>query len=235
MNAQPEAGQTVIVGHIDGADTAWIRQELHARDLPHQVVQTLAGEELPAHPARAVVLGGPMSVYAEAQTPVVARELAWLAAIVDAGVPVLGICLGSQLLAHALGGRAVPGAQGLEYGLVEVRRTEEEHPLSEAMAGTYFSFHTDTFEPPSGAPLLAISDSYPQAWSLGSALAVQFHPEISPDGVRQLIGHEGPKLRAAGIDPDAMLAAAIAAEGNSRSQAAALIGGWLDLYPTPSP
>lgn len=235
MSAKPETGQTVIVGHIDGADTAWIGQELHARGLPYRVVQTLAGEELPAHPARAVVLGGPMSVYAEAQTPVVARELAWLAAIVDAGVPVLGICLGSQLLAHALGGRAVPGAQGLEYGLVEVRRTEAEHPLSEAMAGTYFSFHTDTFEPPPGAPLLAVSDRYPQAWSLGSALAVQFHPEISPDGVRQLIGHEGPKLRAAGIDPEAMLAAALAAEGNSRRQAAALIGGWLDLHPTRSP
>lgn len=235
MSAQPEAGQTVIVGHIDGADTAWIRQELHARGLPYQVVQTLAGEELPAHPARAVVLGGPMSVYAEAQTPVVARELAWLAAIVDAGVPVLGICLGSQLLAHALGGRAVPGARGLEYGLVEVRRTEAEHPLSDAMSGTYFSFHTDTFEPPPGASLLAVSDRYPQAWSLGSALAVQFHPEISPDGVRQIIGHEGPKLRAAGIDPDAMLAASLAAEGSSRSQAAALIGGWLDLYPTPNP
>lgn len=229
MSAQPEGGQTVIVGHIDGADIAWILQELDARGLPHQVVQTMTGEELPAHPARAIVLGGPMSVYEETETPFVIRELAWLSALVEAGVPVLGICLGSQLLAHALGGQAVPGTSGLEYGLIEVRRTAAEHPLSSALEDTFFSFHTDTFEPPPGVPLLAVSDRYPQAWAVGSAVAVQFHPEISPAGVRQIITHEGPKLRAAGIDPDAMLEEALAAQETSRSSAAALIGGWLDL------
>lgn len=226
------AAPAVVVGHINSPDIAWIREELAARGRQAQLVRPFAGEELPAAPGRVIVLGGPMSVYEEEDTPFVAAELAWLRSVVEAGVPTLGICLGSQLLAHALGGRAVPGTRGLEHGLTDVHRTEAEHPLSQAMEGRFFSFHTDTFEPPPGARLLATSDRYPQAWTLGSALAIQFHPEISPAGVRQLISHEGPKLRAAGIDPDAMLADAVATEDGARAACAALIGGWLDLTPT---
>lgn len=226
------SGETIIVGHIDGPDTTWIGEELAARGLEHRLVGTHAGEILPDDPARVVVLGGPMSVHEEARTPRVAAELAWLREAVEADVPVLGICLGSQLLAHALGGAAIPGEQGLEHGRIEVRRTQAQHPLSEALAGTFFAFHSDTAQLPPGAELLAVSDRYPQAWTLGSAFAVQFHPEMSVAGVRQLIGHEGPKLRASGIDTDAMLADAIAAEPQSRRAAADLIGGWLNLRPT---
>lgn len=223
--------ETIIVGHIDGPDTTWISEELESRGLERRLIGTHAGETLPDDPARVIVLGGPMSVHEEAQTPSVAAELAWLRDAVEADVPVLGICLGSQLLAHALGGQAGPGDQGLEYGQIEVRCTEARHPLSPALSGTFFAFHSDTAQLPPGAELLAVSDRYPQAWARGSAFAVQFHPEMSVAGVRQLIGHEGPKLRAIGIDTDVMLADAVAAEPESRRAAADLIGGWLDLRP----
>jgi GMP synthase (glutamine-hydrolysing) len=224
--------ETIIISHIDTPDVAWIIEELDARGMPHRIVHTFGGETLPDDPQRVVVLGGPTSVYDELDNPPFVAEMEWIRAAIDAGAPTLGICLGSQILAHVLGGAAVPGTQGLEYGQTQVRRTDVEHPLSDAMDGTFFSFHSDTFEPPPGVDILATSDRYPQAWSLGSALAVQFHPEISPDGIRDLIAREGPKLRAAGLDVDAMLADAEAAAPTSRAAAAALIGGWLDLPPS---
>lgn len=224
--------ETIIISHIDTPDVAWIIEELVARAMPHRIVHAVGGETLPDDPQRVVVLGGPTSVYDELDHPTFVAEMEWTRAAIDAGAPTLGICLGSQILAHVLGGAAVPGTKGLEYGQTQVRRTDAEHPLSDAMDGTFFSFHSDTFVPPPGVDILATTDRYPQAWSLGSALAVQFHPEISPDGVRDLIAREGPKLRAAGLDVDAMLADAEAAAPTSRAAAAALIGGWLDLPPS---
>lgn len=220
----------VIVEHIDGADAQWIEEELDRRGIPHGRIQTFAGDTLPDEPDVIIVLGGPQSAYALDDDPYLRTEVDWLREQVDEGTPTLAICLGSQLLSVALGGEAGPGASGLEHGFVDVRRTEAPHPLGDAIGGRFFVFHTDACVPPAGATVLAVSDRYQQAWSLGPALAVQFHPELSPEGVAQLISHEEVKLRSAGIDTDAMLAEVFAAEDASREAAAALIGGWLDLH-----
>ena len=123
----------------------------------------------------------------------------------------LGICLGSQLLAAALGGRAYL-ADRPEVGAVSVELTEAgyRHPVVSNIAGRrVFAMHQDTFDPPPGSDLLACSDRFPQAFSRGSALAIQFHPETHnaeanewANGAREMVERAGssPEEFAAGLE-----------------------------------
>lgn len=230
MSRQPPSLH--VVQHIDDADTAWIEEIAAKRGLQVAPVRPAAGQALPApgDVDRVIVLGGPMDADDIDAHPFLADEDAWLRALLEAGVPVLGLCLGAQLLAVALEGRAERGAHGLESGYIDVVSVGEgRHPLADVLPGRHFSFHTDVSVPPEGATLLAVSDLYPQAWSLGSALALQFHAEISPAGIQTLVDHEGPKLREAGVDGHALISAARLHERSCRARADQIFGGWLDL------
>ncbi|MDJ0339663.1 type 1 glutamine amidotransferase [Cryobacterium sp. PH31-O1] len=222
-------GTVLIVTHFEGTDLEWIHNLVQARGLQSQVVHPFAGDDLPELGSLAAVisLGGPQSAYDGARHPFLVDERTFLARAVEQQVPVLGICLGSQILALALGGTVVPGSQGLECGLIDVRLAPGNHTLPE-VTGRFFSFHSDSFIPPVGAELLAVSDRYPQAWRFGSALAIQFHPEISPTGIQTLLTVEAAKLTANGVDLAELLSAAIRDEGRAWTSARRVIGGWID-------
>ncbi|GEL18716.1 type 1 glutamine amidotransferase [Pseudonocardia asaccharolytica] len=220
-----------VIVHSPRSDIKWVRRLLEQRDVPVRLVRLYSGGPLPdpGDVAAAVSMGGPMSAYGDGRAPFLAAEEEFLGRAVAAGLPVLGICLGAQLLAGVLGGAAVPGEHGLEGGEIEVTVDPgTDDPVLAGRSGTYFSFHADSFRFPPGATLLAWSDRYPQAYRLGTALGIQFHPEISPAGVRLLAEVEHERLRAAGIDAEAMVAAAVRRETRSRRQADALLGGWID-------
>jgi GMP synthase (glutamine-hydrolysing) len=132
-----------------------------------------------------------------ARHPYLADEIAFIAAGHRARVPGLGICLGSQLLATALGGEALSGDSGLECGFVEVVPVGEE---GAELACRYFSFHPDTFRLPEDATLLGKTDRYPQAWRLENCLALQFHPELDRAAVESVLDIETEELTRSGID-----------------------------------
>jgi GMP synthase (glutamine-hydrolysing) len=164
-----------------------------------RVVRIDQGEPVPSAEsvggmAGLVVMGGPMSVNDE--------ELAWLhderrllRAAVDAGLPVLGICLGAQQLAAALGGVVAPGPEP-EIGVGEVHLGPAAlHDPVLGPAGSPLAcmhWHGDTFTLPDGAVLLASNDAYPhQAFRFGErAYGFQFHIEVTAN----LIGHWRPHL-----------------------------------------
>ena len=144
-------------------------------------VHVIDGEPLP--PAddldALIIMGGRMGAYDTEEYPCLADEMRLARQLVERDVPVLGICLGSQLLSAALGGRAYL-ADRPEVGAVPVKLTDagHRHPVVSKVAGRrVFEMHEDTFDLPPGSVLLARSDRFPQAFALGSALAVQFHPE----------------------------------------------------------
>ncbi|SRR5690606_33531415 len=154
-----------------------------------------------------VVMGGFMGAYETDAHPWLVDESKWIQLQVERGVPVLGICLGAQLLAHALGGEAYRAPRP-EVGVVEMRYTDEgrRHPAVSLLGEQAFVAHQDTFRLPPDAVLLASTDLYPAVFQIGSALGVQCHPETSPEDARRWLQYlEGDILPRAGVSTEQYL------------------------------
>jgi GMP synthase-like glutamine amidotransferase len=137
-----------------------------------------------------VAMGGPMSVNDEATLPWLRPEKELIRSAVEAGTPFFGACLGSQLLASALGARVYSGPEP-EVGLLPVFLTDAgaADPLFEDLPRSLptLQWHGDTFDLPDGAVLLAGSPQYAhQAFRVGAvAYGVQFHLEVSAEMARE--------------------------------------------------
>ncbi len=144
-------------------------------------VKPLAGQRLPDHGqvAGAVVMGGPMGVDETDRHPELVAECEWLAEAVRREMPLLGICLGAQLLARALGAQVRRG-EGAEIGWAPVEILDPADPILGALAPstTVLHWHGDIFELPDGAqPLARSAKTEHQAFRHGNAWGVLFHPE----------------------------------------------------------
>src|SRR5262249_27335703 len=159
--------------------------------------------------AHIVLLGSTCSVYDQGEARAwIDEELAWLGQADAAGVPVLGICFGAQMLAVTFGG-TVEHAGSQEIGWVMVN-TEDSDLIP---PGPWLEFHHDRCLPPAGATVLAHNGLGVQAYRLGRHLAVQFHPEVDGEQFRLWLDAGGRAgIEANGQDPDAMLAETIAQE-----------------------
>jgi GMP synthase (glutamine-hydrolysing) len=150
-------------------------------DLRVRTVKPLAGQQLPGHDevAGAVVMGGPMNVDEVERFPGLAVEREWLAEAAQLGLPVLGICLGAQLLARALGAQVRPGERK-EIGFAAVEIADPDDPVLGGIApgAEVLHWHGDIFDLPNGATHLASSElTANQAFRVGNAWGVLFHPE----------------------------------------------------------
>jgi GMP synthase-like glutamine amidotransferase len=132
-----------------------------------------------------LIMGGEMNVYQEDQHPWLADETHLIRRAVEADKAVLGVCLGGQLLAKALGARVhISGAH--EMGLVPLALTDEGQAdpfFAQLPAPAAVEWHDDTFDIPTGAVRLASSAACAnQAFRYGwRAYGLQFHPEVSPE------------------------------------------------------
>jgi GMP synthase-like glutamine amidotransferase len=153
-----------------------------------RVVRFDVGDLLPA-PAETsgiVVMGGPMSVHDTDEYPWLKSEKRWLAKAVDTGLPVLGVCLGAQLLATALGAPVITGdSPEVGIGAVVLNDDGRADPVlgPEGAGLPVVHWHGDTFGIPTGAVRLASSDRYEnQAFRLGDHVyGLQFHLEVDDE------------------------------------------------------
>ena len=192
---------------------AWFSRALGA-ELP--VLRAHLGEnlELPAGTQGVLVSGSPLSLTEPEQwMEDVAGELLRMG---ERGTPVLGVCFGHQLIGRAAGSQIVRNPKGREIGTVRVQLTAEgrKDPLCRGWVPEgglldVQATHVDSVDPvPPGATLLASNERCAtQALRLSDAVAsVQFHPELDPDTLRDLIASRAGILRAEGLDPDSLRA-----------------------------
>jgi GMP synthase (glutamine-hydrolysing) len=144
-----------------------------------------------------VILGGPISVNDTAMFPFLDEEISLLKQRIAADRPTLGICLGAQMIARALGAKVYPGDEK-EIGWYDLSLTAagEQSALRylDAKHCSMLHWHGETFDLPVGAALLASSEKFPhQAFSYGkNILALQFHPEVTQRSMEKwFIGHIG--------------------------------------------
>jgi len=211
----------LVFQHMRIAHPGIFRDCLRADGIAADVIALDAGEPIPelAGYAGLLVMGGEMDVWQEAEHPWLREEKrAIRAAVLEHRMPYLGICLGHQLLADALGGEVRP-ATSPEVGVFEVRLTESgrAHPLLAGLpaAGRFLQSHAaEVVRPPAGATVLACSDACAvQALALGErALGLQFHAEIDAATLAEWLAE--PDVQKALVD-------GLGADGPARFAAAA--------------
>ena len=177
-----------------------------------------------------IVLGGPIGVYETDAYPFLMDEIAILERRLNADRPTLGICLGAQLIARALGSSVYPGARK-EIGWAPVTLTEigRMSLLAHLDETPVLHWHGDTFDLPEGCELLGSTEvCQNQAFSRGpNVLGLQFHAEARVQGFeRWLVGHAC-ELSVSGLDPRGLRARAEACASSLEKRATAMMGEWL--------
>ena len=168
-----------------------------------------------------VLYGSRWSVYDDRVAHWVQPELQFIHDADRAGVPVLGLCFGGQILSTALGGSVAPTLHP-EIGWFEV---EPAAPAIEP--GPWLQWHFDAFSVPEGARELARSVAGPQAFRLRANLGLQFHPEADRSVLEAWLTDDLDQLEEAGLDAEALLSGADRHLGAARGRARRLVAGVL--------
>jgi GMP synthase (glutamine-hydrolysing) len=205
-----------VLQHHPAENLGAIAEALESAALAWQYVRVFDGHPVPTDMKGAgglVVMGGPEAVYQLDRYPYLRAEIALIENALKAGRPVLGVCLGSQLLAAALGANVRRAAQK-EIGWYPVRlRSEASHDrLMRGLPQEFVAchWHSDIFDLPAGATALASSElTELQAFRHGdNAWGLLFHAEMTQQIVAALVSEFGEGLKRVGIDGDAILGSA---------------------------
>ena len=210
-----KTGQAVPEARGDGRDFEhWFAAGLGSEAFDYRTIRVDQGEVLPPiqsldHAPAVLVTGSPAMVsdrLAWSET-----TAAWLTGAHGAGLPILGVCYGHQLLAHALGGKVRPNPEGRRMGRTVVEFSDQRDPLTGAFAPSA-AFNVSHLEvvvaPPDGARVIATAAHDPcHAMYFGNrSWGVQFHPEFDGPIMRAYIEARAGLLEAEGQDPAALIA-----------------------------
>jgi GMP synthase (glutamine-hydrolysing) len=182
-------------------------------------------------PEFVIVLGGPIGVYEYETYPFLTDEIAAVAARLHANRPILGICLGAQMMAAALGARVAPGAvKEIGYAPLTLTAAGRSSVLAPLGTSPVLHWHGDNCDLPAGCECLASTEHCPvQAFSrTPTQLALQFHLETDPARLEAwLVGH-AVELGKAGIDPRKLRDQARKVGPALREIGSKILSAWLD-------
>jgi GMP synthase (glutamine-hydrolysing) len=204
----------VVLQHHPAENLGVAAEALEAAALAWQYVRVHDGQPIPKESRGAgglIVMGGPQTVYQLDRYPYLRDEMHLIEDALKANKPVLGICLGSQLVAAALGAKVYRGAQR-EIGWYPVRLSDaaQDDRLMRGLPGEFVAahWHSDVFDLPEGAVALASSERTPvQAFRYrDNVYGVLFHAEVTAEILGALVGEFGEGLKRVGIDGDAIVA-----------------------------
>ncbi|MEZ5078033.1 MAG: type 1 glutamine amidotransferase [Solirubrobacterales bacterium] len=190
----------LILQHDDDAGPGLLDGWLRARGFAVHLVSAPLADALPDpwDHGLVVVLGSEHSA-ADDDLGWLARELRLVGDAHRLGIPTLGICFGGQLLARALGGTVFPDrAAEIGWRTIESARPDVVSP------GPWFEWHFDVFEPPPAAEVIATSRCGVEAFAYGSAVGLQFHPEVDRSIVAGWAAGPSPDLARAGVESVAL-------------------------------
>ena len=196
--------KVLVVLHQERSSAGRVGHQLIQAGFDLDIRRPPLGDELPEtleHHAGAVVFGGPMS--ANDGDDFVRRETEWLRVPLRENRPLLGICLGAQMLVNHLGGKVEGHGDGLvEIGWYPLEATEEGKALMQWPEMVY-QFHREGFSLPKDAVLLATADTYPnQAFRYGAnAWGVQFHAELTQLMMHRWVVHGAHRFELPGAQP----------------------------------
>lgn len=180
-------------------------------------------------PDLVILMGGPMAVYERAAHPWIACEIERLAERIERGLPTLGVCLGAQMIAAAMGAEVKPGpVKEVGFGAVTVHSADS--PLRHVAEVRVLHWHGDTFDLPAGVELLATTGAYAhQAFRRGpELLALQFHAEMGEDPRFEAWLESGEDYVAlAGTSPERLRAEHEANGARAVAAGRAMIAEWL--------
>jgi GMP synthase (glutamine-hydrolysing) len=225
----------IVIRHVLFEDLGLLAPLLQEHDFAIRYLEAGLDDLSPAGQADLlIVLGGPIGAFDEEKYPFILDELAVIKHRLSLQQATLGICLGAQLMARALGA-AVSPMQQQEIGFSPLTLTAagEKSPLLALQNQPVLHWHGDQFAIPQAATLLAASAQCPhQAFSLGDyALALQFHAEADYQRIEQwLIGHVA-ELTMAGIEPCQLRKQAADSGAALSSACRSLFTQWLNQLP----
>jgi len=184
----------LILKHVETEGPGLISPWLDKRGIPYRILNLDRENALPLVDdwSHIILMGGPMNVYEEDRYPFLKNEDLFIKESIQRGKTLLGICLGAQLIAKALGAR-VSKAPVKEIGWYDVSLTEEgaRHPLFSDFPKTFsvFQWHGDTFEIPHSGKLLVTGSPVPhQAFCYGgNAYGLQFHLEVTGEMIHEWV------------------------------------------------
>jgi len=173
-----------------GMITEWMDKNKH--DL--NIIRLFEGDPLPESASldMLIIMGGPMNVFDYHVHPWMQEEIEWVEDYIFSGKPVLGICLGAQIIATALGSEVHPGKEK-EIGWYNIRFLPAigNYKICKKLPDSrkVFHWHGDTFNIPEGAVRIAESKLFPNQGFIydGRVIALQFHLEVRPDNVVALV------------------------------------------------
>ena len=206
-----------VLQHHPTENLGTIADALEAAALAWQYVRVNDGQQLPENMKGAgglIIMGGPMAVYQTDRYPWLREEMRLIEDAVKSNLPVLGVCLGAQILAAALGAKVDRNPNGKEIGWHPIRLHDsaKDDRLLRGMPATItpFHWHGDIFELPAGAVSLASSEKTPcQAFRHGDkTYGFQFHIEVTQEGVAAMAAAFAKELIRENIPADRMIAQA---------------------------